>query len=79
MRACVVALLCLSAWASGSINAKRNIYDTLDVDPSATPSQIKKAFRSLALKYHPDKNRGAEAEGRFRDIAEVNIKREEAE
>lgn len=52
------------------ILAKRDYYDILGVARDATERQIKKAFHKLALKYHPDRNKGADAEAKFREIAE---------
>lgn len=47
-----------------------NYYKTLEVKPSATETEIKKAFRRLAIKYHPDKNKGRkDAEEKFKEIA----------
>ncbi|RVE72789.1 hypothetical protein OJAV_G00041590 [Oryzias javanicus] len=49
----------------------KNYYDILKVEKTATESQIKKAFRRLAVKFHPDKNRSADAEKVFREMAEA--------
>lgn len=50
----------------------KNHYQTLGVKNSATPEEIKKAFRALALKHHPDRNPGdAKAEDKFKDLAEA--------
>lgn len=47
-------------------------YATLGVDKSASESEIKKAYRKLAVKYHPDKNAGdKKAEERFKEISEA--------
>ena len=47
-------------------------YDTLEVPETATPAEIKKAYRRLSLIYHPDKNRGnADISGKFQKINEA--------
>ncbi|XP_062238924.1 dnaJ homolog subfamily B member 9-like [Platichthys flesus] len=53
------------------ILAKRDYYDILGVPREATSREIKKAFHQLALKYHPDRNKGQDTEDKFRDIAEA--------
>lgn len=49
----------------------KDYYKSLGVSKTATDKEIKKAFRKLALKYHPDKNKEKGAEDKFREIAEA--------
>ena len=52
--------------------SKRDYYDVLGLDKGASSSEIKKAYRKLALKYHPDKNPDdSVAEEKFKEAAEA--------
>ena len=54
------------------MSEKRDYYEVLGVNKSASASEIKKAYRKLALKYHPDKNPDdAAAEAKFKEAAEA--------
>ena len=59
----------------GSINStmsKRDYYEVLGVARDANESEVKKAYREKALKYHPDKNPGdADAEAAFKEVSEA--------
>ena len=51
---------------------KKDYYETLGVKRDASPDDLKKAFRHLARKYHPDLNKGSkEAEEKFKEINEA--------
>ncbi len=52
--------------------AKRDYYDVLEIDRSAGEAEIKRAYRRLALRWHPDRNPSdAGAEARFKELAEA--------
>src|SRR2546428_7871464 len=52
-------------------DTKRDYYQILEVPRDSKPDEIKNAYRKLALKYHPDRNKSPEAEGKFKEISEA--------
>ena len=51
---------------------KRDYYEVLGVEKTASEDEIKKAYRKIAIKYHPDRNPGdKEAEEKFKEAAEA--------
>ena len=50
---------------------KRDYYEVLGVSRNSTDDDLKKAFRKLAFKYHPDRNKEPEAEEKFKEINEA--------
>ena len=54
------------------MSEKQDFYSTLEIPKNCDQSEIKKAFRKQAIKYHPDKNPGnREAEQKFKDVQEA--------
>ena len=52
--------------------AKRDYYEVLGVSKDAQDAELKKAYRKLAMQYHPDKNPGdKEAEEKFKEVSEA--------
>ena len=62
----VTSLLLLLLAASGLVAGERDHYKALGLQKGASEQEIKKAFRKLALKYHPDKSDDPNAVQKFR-------------
>lgn len=67
----IVLVACYFGTAeASSSNGNRDFYKILEVPRQATKKDIKKAYRKLSKKYHPDNNKGSkEAERKFQDVA----------
>lgn len=52
------------------MSTQRDYYEILGISKDATETEIKKAYRKLAMKYHPDKNKEDDAEEKFKEISE---------
>ena len=62
-----------------STTSKRDYYEILGVKPDASEAEIKASYRKLARKYHPDKNKDAGAEEKFKAVNEANEVLKDAE
>ncbi|OQR78456.1 dnaJsubfamily B member 9-like [Tropilaelaps mercedesae] len=68
MRLCSLVALCTTALVV-AVSASDNLYEILGVKRSSSQKDIKRAFRKLAIKYHPDKNKEKGTEQKFQRIA----------
>lgn len=69
---CFLAALYCSAILYDAVESAEDHYKILGVKRSASQKEIKKAFRKLALKYHPDKNKEKGAQDKFLKISKGN-------
>ena len=51
--------------------SKRDYYEVLGVDRNASEEELRKAYRTLARKYHPDVNKADDAEAKFKEVKEA--------
>lgn len=69
---CLYITIAVSLLKDIALATSKDYYQILGVERTASQRDIKKAFRKLAVKYHPDKNKSPDAESTFRDIAEAH-------
>ena len=62
------AIVILLSFIASVVIAGADYYKTLEVDKKASAADIKKAYRKLSLKYHPDKNSAPDAAAKFAEI-----------
>lgn len=58
-----------AAWLQ--VSAKRDYYEVLGVARDASAEEVKRQYRKLALKFHPDRNKSADAQEHFKEISEA--------